>query len=464
MLQHCFPPNIRQFLDELPETLDETYERMLRGINQAQRSHAHRLLQCLAIAVRPLRVEELAELFAFDFQASNKPGIPKLKANWRWDNQEEALLSTCSSLITIVPNNGSRVVQFSHFSVKEYLMSPRLIRSHGDVSWFHIRPQPAHIILAQACLGTLLQLHEHVGNNGAEVFPLVKYAARYWVDHAQVEGVSACVRDGINDLFDTSKPYFAAWLHVHNIDEVWESFLTTKPRRHGAGGSPLYYAAFCGVYDLAERLIVKHPEQVNVVGGCLTTPLIAALYRKRLLVADLLHKHGAVMDFRIWSGFTPLHSASMGQRVDIARWLLNHGADANVRDDYHRTPLHLAGRNRCPEITQMLLEHDADVNARDDEGKTPLCFTFFLAPNGNGLDVVRQLLEHGADVNAPDYDHSTPLHEASSRGWLEAVRLLLSYGANVDEKDNDGRTPLQVALSVGDHEMAKLLSGHGTKP
>ncbi|KAH9026618.1 hypothetical protein EDB85DRAFT_1828510, partial [Lactarius pseudohatsudake] len=151
-LRHCFPPNLRQFLNELPETLDETYERILRGITKAQKDNAHRLLQCLAVAVRPLRVEELAELLAFDFQASNSGGIPKLKDDWRWDDQEEAVLSTCSSLITIVPDGDSRVVQFSHFSVKEYLTSPRLARSEGDVSWLHIGLEAAHTILAQACL------------------------------------------------------------------------------------------------------------------------------------------------------------------------------------------------------------------------------------------------------------------------------------------------------------------------
>jgi hypothetical protein len=133
-LRHCFPPNLRQFLNELPDTLDETYERMLRGINKAQKDNAHRLLQCLAIAVRPLRVEELAGLLAFDFQTSSSGGIATLKEDWRWDDEEGAILSTCSSLITFVHDGDSRVVQFSHFSVKEYLASPRLAQSHGDVS------------------------------------------------------------------------------------------------------------------------------------------------------------------------------------------------------------------------------------------------------------------------------------------------------------------------------------------
>src|ERR1700691_2823309 len=171
-LRHCFPPNLRQFLNELPETLDETYERILRGINKAQKDNARRLLHCLAAAVRPLRVEELAELLSFDFQATGEQCIPKLKEDWRWDDQEQAVLSTCSSLISIVRDGDSRVVQFSHFSVKEYLTSPRLAQSHRDVSWFYIDVDAAHTILVQACLGTLLRLDEHSSEGRAKGFPL----------------------------------------------------------------------------------------------------------------------------------------------------------------------------------------------------------------------------------------------------------------------------------------------------
>ncbi|KAH9018457.1 hypothetical protein EDB84DRAFT_647789 [Lactarius hengduanensis] len=227
-LQHCFPSNLRQFLNEMPESLDETYERILRSINKAQKDNARRLLQCLAVAVRPLRVEELAELLAFDFQGSSSGGIPKLKDDWRWDDQEEAVLSTCSSLIAIVPDGDSRVVQFSHFSVKEYLSSPRLARSDEDVSRFYIDLEAAHAILAQACLGTLLRLKEHAD---AEGFPLVEYAARHWVDHARFDGVSSLVRDGMDDLFDSSKPQFAAWLRVHDMDDGWSLSAYGAPPR-----------------------------------------------------------------------------------------------------------------------------------------------------------------------------------------------------------------------------------------
>ncbi|KAH8980695.1 hypothetical protein EDB92DRAFT_266231 [Lactarius akahatsu] len=456
-LQHCFPPNLRQFLNELPETLDETYERILRGINKAQKDNARRLLQCLAVAVRPLRVEELAELLAFDFQGSSSGEIPKLKDDWRWDDQEEAVLSTCSSLIAIVRNGGSRVVQFSHFSVKEYLTSPRLAQSQGYVSRFHIDLEAAHTILAQACLGTLLRLDKQVDAKG---FPLVEYASRHWVDHARFEEVSSRVRDGVDDLFDSSKPHFAAWLRVHNMDKDWVNF---SRESHGVG-SPLYYATLCGLYDLVERLIMKHPEQINAGGGRLLAPLPAAVYERHFDVANLLHKHGAIVDVRGDAKRTPLFTASVDGHVDIMQWLLNHGADPNARRDHWWTPLHIAAAHQELEAVQVLLNHNVDVNSRTDDGQTPLYNAIIYSREKTvtlRVGVVRLLLEHGADPNACVDNHSTPLHQASSQGLLEVARLLLSYGANVDEKNGQGRTSFQVATKNGHHEITKLLLEHG---
>jgi hypothetical protein len=67
-LQQCLPSSVRQMLDELPESLDETYERIVMNIKEANRAHADRMLQCLVlVAIRPLSVAELAELLAFEF-------------------------------------------------------------------------------------------------------------------------------------------------------------------------------------------------------------------------------------------------------------------------------------------------------------------------------------------------------------------------------------------------------------
>lgn len=65
----------------MPESLDETYERVLREIKKPNRDHARHLLQCLVVAIRPLRVEELAEVLAVDFD--DVDGTPKLNTSWR---------------------------------------------------------------------------------------------------------------------------------------------------------------------------------------------------------------------------------------------------------------------------------------------------------------------------------------------------------------------------------------------
>jgi hypothetical protein len=67
--------------------LDETYERVLREIKKPNQDHARRLLQCLVVAIRPLRVEELAEVLAVDFDDAE--GIPRLNPGWRLEDQNK---------------------------------------------------------------------------------------------------------------------------------------------------------------------------------------------------------------------------------------------------------------------------------------------------------------------------------------------------------------------------------------
>jgi hypothetical protein len=166
MIRHCLAPSLRRQLNELPQSLDATYERILREIHPTNQGDARRLLHCLAVAERPLRVEELAEVLAFDLDAADGE-MPRFHAEWRWEDQEQAVLSACSSLISIVGSEGSRVVQFSHFSVKEFLTSERLAAS-GELSQYRILLEPAHTILSQACLGVLLRLDDRVDEESAK--------------------------------------------------------------------------------------------------------------------------------------------------------------------------------------------------------------------------------------------------------------------------------------------------------
>ena len=79
------PSSIRKSLNELPITLDDTYERILQGIPNEKFQHARRLFQCIVAAIRPLRVEELAEIFAIEFGPNP---VANLVESWRPESAE----------------------------------------------------------------------------------------------------------------------------------------------------------------------------------------------------------------------------------------------------------------------------------------------------------------------------------------------------------------------------------------
>ena len=503
VLRHCFPASIRQILDQLPQSLDETYVRVLNQISPANQAHAHRMLQCLLVAVRPLRVEELAELLAFEFDAEQE-GIPKYRAAWRLDDQTHAVLSTCSSLVTIVDDKTDwyfrqrprrQVVQFSHFSVKEFLLSNRLTSS---ISRYRIRPGPAHTILTQACIGFLLHLDEDIDEESAKGFPLADYAARYWVEHAKYKDVAARVKDGMETLFDPDKPYFAAWIGIYDLDKMkvfytptpsespvipsppssLASFRTlpppslppvfrpslpqpslplgfqpmspppnsesdsqseisplTSPIPPPPSPNPLYYSVLCGFYDLVKHLLIKFPQYVNATYGRYEFPLSAALSEDHLEVGRLLLEHGANVDARKTTGKTALlkvFSQPHRSLVDIVTLLLKHGADVNLQDRNFTSALHLAENHGELEVARLLLKYKADFNSRDINGNTPL---HILSGRRPGIYNEEDIFDH--------------------------ARLLLNYGADVNSQDNRNQTPLHVAMRKELFTLARIFIEHG---
>jgi hypothetical protein len=380
-------------------------------------------------------VEELAQVLAVNFD--DEEGIPKLNPNWRWEDQEQALLTSCPSLIAIVQSKESRIVQLSHSSIKEFLTSDRLAASSGDTSRYHIVLELAHRVLAQACMSVLLRSDDRIKQSGVRnSSPLAEYAAEHWVTHAQDGKVSTSLRKPMEYLFDQDKPYFAAWLQLHDIDTATldgSTFHQFTPFSKTVG-TPLYYAALCGFQDLVERLIVNNPDHVNATGGYYLTPLVAALAAGHFHTAQILRDNGADPNVRGRIGTTPLHSAAFYGEFKMVRVLLKFEADVNARDAYGRTPLHLVLENshHGPNIARSL------------------------------SNVARLLLERGADVNLRGNNQSTPLHVAAQCGRVDIVRVLLEHGADVGAQDGHGRIASQVASNYRRDEILKLLSESGS--
>jgi ankyrin len=427
-------------------------------------------------------VEELAEVLAVDFDATG--GIPKLDENLRWEDQEQAVLSACSSLIAAVEDEGSRVVQFSHFSVKEFLTSDRLATSKIDASrYHHILLEPSHTIMAQACLSVLLRLDSHIDDDRLKNFPLARYAAESFGNHAEFKNVFAHTRGGIDDLLDPDKPHFAAWLWVR------QGYFGGHPPQPEA--APLYHVAGFGFRGMADYLISTRPEDLTI-RGYYGIPLHAALYYGHADVALLLLPHCIDMDVRGMDDQTPLHFSVDSGLFEVTRILIERHANVNARNSSDRTPLHISPTdvggmqfddkylnlvryllehgadvvaqanidNSTPlhvaswfggvKVGQLLLEHGGKINARNGEGCTPLHRSLIELTDDfadSHFDVIQLLLEHGADVEALNDEHLTPLHVATRYPCSRAVRILLKHGANIHARNKADQIPLQNLLA-----------------
>ena len=416
-LRRCVPSSIRKALNELPITLDDTYERVLQGIPKETFQHSRRLFQCIVAAIRPLRVEELAEIFAIEFDPNK---VTNLVEGWRPENAEEAVLSACSSLIAIIYFRGSKYVQFSHFSVKEYMTSDRLLTSNiGHLCDYYIPLEPAHTLLARACVAVLLQLDEKLDRERLATFPLAKYASKYWLDHVKFENVQSQIQDALQHLFNPKRPHLRACTWLYDMEPKYRyTGLLEHSTRHSSDHSPpplpsthLYYAVFCGFSELAKWLITTHKEVVN-----------AKCYGNR----------------------TPLHVASHEGHIDAVRVLLEHGAHVDSQEYARWMPLHFASDTGNYKIVQLLLEHRATLNARSASGITPL----YLASRKGHLEIVRLMLNHGVDIDmGPGL---TPLQEATLAGHTHVAKLLLEYKSKQRGRapTHDWRTYSLVSSSI----------------
>ena len=486
-LRGCHPGRIRHALSESPEILDEMYKRTLREINIADWELAHRLLQCVAVASRPLRVDELAEFLAFEFEVGS---IAKFHEGRRPEYPVDVVLSTCSTLLTPVNIEGSVVIQFSHYSVKEFLTSTRLAETDDEVLCrYHISMTPAHTLVAKACLGILLHLEETITRDELEDYPLAEYAARHWFEHARFEDISKFTEDGMVQLFDPRKPHFSIWIWIYD-----PRYPLTPPERAETPsppeGTPLHYAAICGLQAIAKSLAVEHwdvdsrdfrddltPLHVASSYGYLEvvrilveqgadmavqdnnkkTPLHLASDEGRLDVARFLVEHGADATALDIDGRVPLHLASLGGHVEVVRFFIEHGVDPTTQAYDGRTPLHWASIKGSMDVVRLLIERGSDVTARATDGRTPL----YVASEEGNAKITRFLLEHGADAAAVSYDGWTPLHVVASYGYVEIACILIEYGADVSAQRKDGQRPLHRAASYGNLEISRLLVEHG---
>ena len=365
--------DIKSALDSLPRTLDETYERALKGIREDFQEDAARIFQWLIFSAVPLRLNEIAEVFKT--KPGEKDGIDDERSLLR----EDILLQYCGTLVitqepserrlssdkyyehtTWTKPTKSKELRLAHFSVQEYLVSNRIPQ---DCSKFSILEDTSNLSIAGTCINYLSdafgEFHSKtLPKDFVSRYPLAPYVAEYWPSHIKGEGemYDALILRVVQFL--ENKQSFSYYLHLVNHENNNGANFYTGPLQLLSPVPILYVACFYGLTEVSV-LMLAHEVDVNAQGGFYGNALRAASSHGHEGTVRLLLEYGA--DVNAQGGFlsNALQAAISRGHKGIVRLLLEHGADVNAQGGFYGSALQAGLEGRNKDIVHILKQAGA---------------------------------------------------------------------------------------------------------
>ena len=513
MLGDCLTEaQLRKALDGLPQTLDETYARILSNIKKEYQEYAFLMLQWLCFSPRPLRLEELAEVVGIT------GSDPSFHPDERLADPQD-VLNICSTLITTESSTAEsyklspghfdcqcrdRINDFgplfncdcywpsssagrfrsheemdysetlqtyarlAHFSVKEYLISSRIPTDTGFS--FKICESAAQSMMYASCLAYLLHVNK-VDRSRRELcmeYPFIFHATHHWQTHARsVERRQDLVPPLAIKFLLNEDDSFASWLALSN-----------------EYGAPLYHASSHGLARSVQMLLDQGGD-VNSRSRRYAAISAAAEFGHEQVVEVLL-RNGANVNIN----FSRPADAAYGFRtppldaVDRYRPRCSYNAITRYGPSCSCFPLLEAVNTGRRRIVWQLLEAGADVSG----------FILIVALEHRDEHILQMLLDHGLNVDAwqcgliravtddnepatrrflnhrftaiqlRDQSICVALTHAIRKANAPMVNLLLDQTEfREDIIDHIGRTPLSYAAEIGATVMLSILMSNSKR-
>ncbi|OAA74836.1 nb-arc and ankyrin domain containing protein [Akanthomyces lecanii RCEF 1005] len=484
-----------------PRGLFGVYEELVQ--NMKERSKSLKMIQWICFAMRPLSLDELRWVLAVD--ADRTSPIKSLKKAQESDEyitsserMELRLKSLSCGLVEAVLSLDRRVAQFIHQSVRDFFVETGISALDDSLSTCGNNSNCAigksHHQISRTCI-RYVQMNEVIqspahGDALEARFPLLYYAAKFWMKHAKQAEQNGIAQNDLllyfgwpspkllrawrriccqisYDLFDRP-PAWTSMLHMlsdHRLITPLEVLLSPANKkdvkvneRDAVGYTSLLQAARDGYWDVVELLLSAHDIDINARDSGGRTALLCAVSRGHMaIVRLLLERDGIDINAQDDYGQTALIHPVYPENVAIVRLLLERdGIDINAQDDFGQTALASAVSLLKMAVVRLILEmDDININARDNHGQTAL----FRAVSGGDVDILRLLLDKDdIDINARDSQGQTALLYAVSLGHMAAVRLLLeSDDININARDSQGQTALLGAVFRGHGAIVGLL-------
>ena len=322
LADHNTAHEIKQALDNVPYTLEQTYRAILKRIPQHQRAVASKALFWVAFALRPMKLKELSEAIIINDDSAVIHEDMRLL-------RDEILLKSCSSLISY--DAKSTCITLAHSSVFTYLTSHDI--KSNDVSSFYLDAPTAYNSITRRCLNYMMLPAFKAGacpdseslKERFNQWPLLCYVSKTLFAHLYYIDLDAEMTSLLLTFFATQEQpnggNFGVWVQacfpqtIHNIED----------------STPLYYAARYGLLDIVRMILATEGDRnLERAGGVYrSTPLhVAAWQGCTEVVAELL-KAGASAREMNDEGIPGLVWAILFGYTEIERMLTDAGAELN---------------------------------------------------------------------------------------------------------------------------------------
>ena len=451
---------IENALTRVPDTMDDTYERILTMINakpRPQRDLARKVLIWTAYSRKPLPIHDLAYAISIEMDLKSledlNGSIPT----------EATILNACANLIS-VDESDNRCARFVHFSVQEFLTGHRS-------TTLNMGCEVGHRVIAQACMIFLNLCPEHRPSGFRDM--LHEYAFDVWPRHLLAGNLNSLQADD-------------------QLLTLTLSFFEKGPVLLNSLGEGVYLKFSCPVLVLIFNLpdTQKYCVQQLETKRLKTVHGYGYKHNRKVLSDDKLAIHYATAELdsvpvvrRLCnSGYALNYSYSDPERINpyrlewlrlpvvysvqstyMAKYLIDNGISIEPQwvGQAITDPLEYFAPKDI-EIFQLLLERVVDRNGGRLVGvlKAAAC-------DGN-MEVIRLLLDKGVEVNAQSQavgygEFSSALQAAAYSNQIGAILLLLDNGAEVNAQSGYYGNALQAAVVDGKIEVIRLLLDKGAE-
>jgi ankyrin repeat protein len=396
----------------LPETLDETYSRILETIPGENKQNAVRILQLLTYSERPLSVAEVVDAIAVDVIAK-----PHFDPKYRMPDPDEIVVY-CSSLVVMVPMSVNVDDETKYGEDDESIWDTESDTDSDE--------EPPYI-----------GRFEVDSDDGSDD----EYTSDENPGDALAEDKDW---DGDVEKDDSDKDF--------EKDENSDNDCANEPHASGKHTDTMF------VLQLA-HFSVKEYFTSGRCRGPLSSELNETTARVSIAVVCLSY----LLQFDQYLSHRKIVARFPFAQYCAASWLHNAAAVESESSElmtllenlfyYNQAAYRVCYRLYCPDT--------ASPSSWRDKGTAHPAPALYYAAMGNLYTTVKFLLDHGANVNAKGGTQSYALFIASMKGHEKVVQLLIERGANVNVFDGEYTNALMKATSCGHTRIVKLLLEHG---